>query len=80
MPLDTEICFLNPKVMHSPLRLKGHLEMLVIFDIFKPHHIRANVNVEPWEEWEGCVCVVCVCIHNTFEIIKEFGYYTPDSG
>lgn len=53
--------------------------MLMIFDIFKPHHIRANVNVEPCEEWEGCVCVVCMCIHYTFEI-KEFGYYRPESG
>lgn len=32
------------------------------FNIFKSHHIRANVNVEPCEEWEGgCVCV-CVCV------------------
>lgn len=40
---------------------KDHLEMLVIFNIFKhPHHIRANVNVEPYEEWEGDI-FVCFC-------------------
>lgn len=67
---DTEICILNPKVMHWTLRLKGHLEMLVIFNIFIPHHIRANVNVEPCEKWEGGMCVVCMHIHYTFEIMS----------
>lgn len=59
--------FLIPKLMLWTLRLEGHVEMLVIFNIFKLHHIRANVNVEPCEEWEGGVCVVCMHIHYTFD-------------
>lgn len=45
--------------------------MLVIFNIFKLHHIRANVNVEPCEEWEDGVCLVYMHIHYTLDIIKK---------
>ena len=39
--------------------------MLVIFNIYNSHHIRANVNVEPCEKWEDGVYVWYVCVYTT---------------
>lgn len=62
MPLGTELI---PTLCVEHWGWKIIWKCLWFLIFLKPHHIRANVNVEPCEKWEGgvCVCVNAYTLH-----------------